>query len=157
MALCARSQLVPRLRAVNSTQLAEPWPHGASVVLIGRGLIDCLALRPAYPPNLAPRPEELTLRIRAVGLNFRDVLNVLGAYPGEPGAPGADCAGVVLAAGRAAFEDDEHVAGFESGGLAEEEEEAREHERTRSSHTISATRLASVWASCEFRTNFCSR
>ena len=34
------------------------------------------------------------LRVHAVGVNFRDVLNVLGAYPGDPGPPGADCAGV---------------------------------------------------------------
>ena len=31
-----------------------------------------------------------------MGLNFRDVLNVLGEYPGDPGPPGGDCAGVVL-------------------------------------------------------------
>ena len=37
--------------------------------------------------------------MRAVGLNFRDVLNVLGMYPGDPGPPGADCAGVVEAVG----------------------------------------------------------
>ena len=48
---------------------------------------------------------------------------------------------VVLAAGRAALEDDEDVAGFEGGGLAGEEEEAREREQTRSGHTIS-TRFA---------------
>ena len=35
-----------------------------------------------------------TLQVKAVGLNFRDVLNVLGMYPGDPGAPGGDCAGV---------------------------------------------------------------
>ena len=29
----------------------------------------------------------------------RDVLNVLGMYPGDPGAPGGDCAGVVVASG----------------------------------------------------------
>ena len=34
-----------------------------------------------------------------MGLNFRDVLNVLGMYPGDPGPPGADCAGVVTAVG----------------------------------------------------------
>jgi len=34
--------------------------------------------------------------VRSVGLNFRDVLNVLGMYPGDPGAPGGDFAGVVL-------------------------------------------------------------
>ena len=37
--------------------------------------------------------------VRAVGLNFRDVLNVLGAYPGDPGAPGADFAGEVVGIG----------------------------------------------------------
>ena len=37
--------------------------------------------------------------VRAVGLNFRDVLNILGMYPGEPGDPGADCAGIVSAVG----------------------------------------------------------
>ena len=29
---------------------------------------------------------------------FRDVLNVLGMYPGDPGAPGSDVAAVVTAA-----------------------------------------------------------
>ena len=38
--------------------------------------------------------------MRAVGLNFRDVINVLGEYPGDPGPPGGDCAGVVLQVGR---------------------------------------------------------
>jgi NADPH:quinone reductase-like Zn-dependent oxidoreductase/3-oxoacyl-(acyl-carrier-protein) synthase len=57
--------------------------------------------------NLVPAPVDVTtlapgqvaLRVAAVGVNFRDVLNVLGMYPGDPGAPGGDCAGVVLAAG----------------------------------------------------------
>ena len=31
--------------------------------------------------------------MRAIGLNFRDVLNVLGEYPGDPGPPGGDCSG----------------------------------------------------------------
>ena len=38
---------------------------------------------------------EVELRVRAVGLNFRDVLNVLGEYPGDAGAPGGDFAGRV--------------------------------------------------------------
>ena len=32
-------------------------------------------------------------------LSSRDVLNVLGMYPGDPGAPGGDCSGVVVRAG----------------------------------------------------------
>jgi NADPH:quinone reductase-like Zn-dependent oxidoreductase len=42
---------------------------------------------------------QVLLRIQAVGLNFRDVLNVLGMYPGDPGEPGADVAGVIEAVG----------------------------------------------------------
>ncbi|CAE8615450.1 unnamed protein product [Polarella glacialis] len=44
-------------------------------------------------------PGMAQLRIRAIGLNFRDVLNVMGLYPGDPGPPGADCAGTVLELG----------------------------------------------------------
>ena len=57
-------------------------------------------LRPRKQPplvgSLAPNAAEL--RVRAVGLNFRDVLNVLGEYPGNPGPPGADTAATVVAA-----------------------------------------------------------
>lgn len=34
-----------------------------------------------------------------MGLNFRDLLNVLGMYPGDPGLPGGDCAGIITALG----------------------------------------------------------
>jgi len=45
------------------------------------------------------KQHEALLRVSAVGLNFRDVLNVLGMYPGDPGPPGGDFAGTVLAVG----------------------------------------------------------
>ena len=41
----------------------------------------------------------VVLEVRAVGINFRDVLNVLGMYPGDPGPPGGDCSGVVVSCG----------------------------------------------------------
>ncbi|CAJ1437568.1 unnamed protein product, partial [Effrenium voratum] len=47
----------------------------------------------------APAPGMAQLRIRAVGLNFRDVLNVMGLYPGDPGPPGADCGATVIGLG----------------------------------------------------------
>ena len=55
--------------------------------------------------NLAPQlvdvatsigPGKVVVSVRAVGINFRDVLNVLGMYPGDPGPPGGDCSGVVV-------------------------------------------------------------
>jgi NADPH:quinone reductase-like Zn-dependent oxidoreductase/3-oxoacyl-(acyl-carrier-protein) synthase/acyl carrier protein len=39
--------------------------------------------------------DQVVLNVRSVGLNFRDVLNVLGMYPGDPGPPGGDCAGII--------------------------------------------------------------
>eukprot|EP00976_Prorocentrum_cordatum_P014746 295303-Prorocentrum_minimum.AAC.2 len=45
------------------------------------------------------------LDVFAVGLNFRDVLNVLGMYPGDPGDPGSDFAGLCVSSG----DDDEQV------------------------------------------------
>ena len=43
---------------------------------------------------------QVLLAVRAIGLNFRDVLNVLGMYPGrDPGEPGGDVAGIVAAVG----------------------------------------------------------
>jgi NADPH:quinone reductase-like Zn-dependent oxidoreductase len=49
---------------------------------------------------MQPGPKEVLLAVKAVGINFRDVLNVLGMYPGDPGAPGSDVAGVVMAKGK---------------------------------------------------------
>ncbi len=50
-------------------------------------------------------PGEVAVAVKAVGLNFRDVLNVLGMYPGDPGAPGSDCAGVVQSKGEGGSEE----------------------------------------------------
>lgn len=41
-------------------------------------------------------PAEVSLCVRAIDLNFRDVINVLGEYPGDPGPPGGDSGGVVV-------------------------------------------------------------
>eukprot|EP00931_Biecheleriopsis_adriatica_P048348 TRINITY_DN27935_c0_g1_i1.p1 TRINITY_DN27935_c0_g1~~TRINITY_DN27935_c0_g1_i1.p1 ORF type:complete len:5156 (-),score=1260.04 TRINITY_DN27935_c0_g1_i1:82-15549(-) len=57
-------------------------------------------LRPVPQTMRQPMvPGSAQLRVRAVGLNFRDVLNVMGLYPGDPGPPGADCSGTVLEVG----------------------------------------------------------
>ena len=65
------------------------------LALHGRGGFSNLTLQPQvaqYGTNL---------NVKAVGLNFRDVLNVLGMYPGNPGPPGADCAGIACGEGMA--------------------------------------------------------
>ena len=62
-----------------------------------RGAISNLVPLPYQPRKLPAGMVEVA--VQAVGVNFRDVLNVLGMYPGDPGPPGADCAGVVTASG----------------------------------------------------------
>jgi NADPH:quinone reductase-like Zn-dependent oxidoreductase len=63
-----------------------------------RGALNNLA---ALPVDTAkPGAGEVVMAVKAVGINFRDVLNVLGMYPGDPGPPGGDCAGVVLSVGK---------------------------------------------------------
>ena len=57
-----------------------------------RGVISNLFIEP-QPDMEPPADDEVLLRVRGVGLNFRDVLNVLGEYPGNPGPPGGDTAG----------------------------------------------------------------
>ena len=62
-----------------------------------RGMLDNLQLRPVM--RRAPAGGEVEIQVQAGGMNFRDVLNVLGAYPGDPGPIGSECAGVVVAVG----------------------------------------------------------
>jgi len=62
-----------------------------------RGTLQNLALVPMQ--RRAPGPGEIELRVRASGLNFRDVLNALGLYPGLIRHIGSDCAGEVTRIG----------------------------------------------------------
>ena len=70
-----------------------------------RGTIDCARLEYELRPVVGG--DEIEIEVRATGLNFRDVLNLLGRYPGEIPL-GAECAGVVIAVGS-------HVDDFEIG------------------------------------------
>lgn len=47
----------------------------------------------------SPNPGEIEIRIQATGLNFRDILNALDLYPGEPGMLGCECVGEIVAIG----------------------------------------------------------
>jgi len=65
-----------------------PTPRGALQNLI-----------PEILDTKEPESGRVFIAVKAVGINFRDVLNVLGMYPGDPGPPGGDCAGVVISVG----------------------------------------------------------
>ncbi|MGW3109405.1 SDR family NAD(P)-dependent oxidoreductase, partial [Streptomyces sp. NPDC001100] len=87
------------LRAASDEALVPPddtdaWRLGTT----GKGTLENVALLPA-PDAAAPLTAgQVRVGVRAVGVNFRDVLIALGSYPGE--APmGGEGAGVVLETG----------------------------------------------------------
>ena len=75
------------------------WSDGTPYTLqaIQRGDLDQLSLFPYE--RRSPGPGEVEIRVSASGLNFRDVLNALGMYPGDPGPLGAECSGRIVAIG----------------------------------------------------------
>jgi acyl transferase domain-containing protein/NADPH:quinone reductase-like Zn-dependent oxidoreductase/acyl carrier protein len=87
----------------------RPLRHGAAGALdtpdgkpyrleiTSRGQLDNVTLVPAA--HVRPGPGQVEIRVRATGLNFRDVLNVLDLYPGDPGPLGGECAGEIAAVG----------------------------------------------------------
>jgi NADPH:quinone reductase-like Zn-dependent oxidoreductase/NADP-dependent 3-hydroxy acid dehydrogenase YdfG len=84
---------VPRL---TRTVVAAADDHPVRLEKSG-GLIDALSLHPHA--RRAPGPGEVEIRVRAAGLNFRDVLNALDTYPGDAGPLGCECAGEIVAVG----------------------------------------------------------
>ncbi|MCM2421630.1 type I polyketide synthase [Streptomyces sp. RKAG293] len=62
---------------------------------------------------------QIRVAIRAAGLNFRDVMNVLGMYPGDAGRLGLEAAGVVVETGPgvSGFAPGDRVMGLFSGAF----------------------------------------
>jgi acyl transferase domain-containing protein/protein-L-isoaspartate O-methyltransferase len=71
-----------------------------------RGILENLKLEPTT--RCQPKAGEIEIQVHASGLNFRDILNALGLYPGDPGFLGGECAGKITMIG-------EGVEGFEIG------------------------------------------
>ncbi|HEY1279363.1 MAG TPA: SDR family NAD(P)-dependent oxidoreductase [Acidimicrobiales bacterium] len=93
--LALRGDTLLAARVVRSRAPAPAEPLELAVT--ERGTLDNLVVRPAT--RRAPGPGEVEIRVHATGLNFKDVLNALGLYPGDPGPLGGECAGVVVAVG----------------------------------------------------------
>jgi myxalamid-type polyketide synthase MxaB len=97
------AQVVLRGNTRYVARLARLAKHGGrtpqpfEMEITSRGVLDNIALKPQT--RRAPGPGEVEIEVRASGLNFRDVLNVLGMYPGDPGQPGLECAGTIVAVG----------------------------------------------------------
>ncbi|MFE4646514.1 polyketide synthase dehydratase domain-containing protein, partial [Streptomyces sp. NPDC056730] len=72
-----------------------PWRLGSRA----KGSLDGLTLAP-FPEVLEPLTgHDVRVEVRAAGVNFRDVLNALGMYPGDAGLFGSEAAGVVVGTG----------------------------------------------------------
>ena len=84
---------------------AAALPDRFQMQALPRGALENLVPQVMEPWQIN-RKKELLVKVEAVGINFRDVLNVLGMYPGDPGQPGSDFAGLVVegeGAGQAVF------------------------------------------------------
>ncbi len=67
-----------------------------------RGVLDNLKFQPLMRQK--PGPGQVEIRVCATGQNFRDVLNALNLYPGDPGPLGGECAGEISAVGEGVTE-----------------------------------------------------
>ena len=108
--------LAPRLlQWARGGHLAVPRATDYVLAPSERGAINNLRLTFAEVPT--PTQGQLQVRVETVGLNFRDVLNVLGLYPGDPGPIGGDFCGIVTELGQdtAEFEVGERVFGMMQG------------------------------------------
>ncbi|MFF1614046.1 KR domain-containing protein [Amycolatopsis sp. NPDC058278] len=98
IAIRAGEASVPRLVRARPG-LPVPAEGAWHVDVSGRGTVENLVVVPAPQAERELAPGEVRVAIRAAGVNFRDALNVLGMYPGDPGPPGNEGAGVVLEVG----------------------------------------------------------
>ncbi|MER7475247.1 SDR family NAD(P)-dependent oxidoreductase, partial [Micromonospora sp. NPDC000018] len=103
VALRGGAPYAPRLTRRAEASTLTP-PAGADAWRLDvptRGSLENLALVATDAADAPLGPLEVRVRVRAAGLNFRDVLNALGLYPGDPGPPGGEAAGVVTEVGAA--------------------------------------------------------
>ncbi len=92
------ARLVPRLQKVsNSALMAIPDGESFRLDISRPGNFDNLLLR--ADSRREPQPGEVEIHVRAAGLNFRDVMNAAGVYPGGPIPFGAECAGTISSVG----------------------------------------------------------
>ncbi len=107
IAIRAERRLVPRL------QRHKRYPDSGNLILgnvdrpyqltvATRGSLENLQLDTVE--RRAPGPGEVEIRVHASALNFRDVMNVMGLYPGDPGPLGAECAGEIVELGEGVTE-----------------------------------------------------
>lgn len=100
-------------------ELIRPVDDQFSLQSKSKGLLENLTLAPLQVKS-SLSPHEVEVDVRAVGLNFRDVLDALGLYPGDPGPLGGDGAGIITRVGEGVkdLKPGDSVLGMMSGSLA---------------------------------------
>ncbi|GAB3483568.1 beta-ketoacyl synthase N-terminal-like domain-containing protein [Nocardiopsis coralliicola] len=98
LALRDGALLVPRLGTAAPGAAGPAADRGWRLEADGSGRIDGLACRPHPDAERPLGAGEVRIDVHSAGLNFRDVLLTLGAYP-EPGTIGYEAAGTVAATG----------------------------------------------------------
>ncbi|MFF9352725.1 SDR family NAD(P)-dependent oxidoreductase [Streptomyces sp. NPDC014734] len=102
-------QFALRRGTVHAPRLARVASAGAMVPpadepawrldILDKGTLENLTLLPTPEATAPLEPGQVRVAVRAAGVNFRDVLNALGMYPGDAGLMGSEGAGVVLETG----------------------------------------------------------
>ncbi|MGB8479152.1 MAG: SDR family NAD(P)-dependent oxidoreductase, partial [Acidobacteriaceae bacterium] len=89
----------PRLRPIApvAARDSNAKQFNERLTLVTAGTLDGIEWTAA--DRQTPGEGEIEIRVRAAGLNFRDVLNVLGMYKGKSGPLGGECAGTVVRVG----------------------------------------------------------
>ncbi|MEU6479268.1 SDR family NAD(P)-dependent oxidoreductase [Streptomyces sp. NPDC047017] len=100
LALRAGQLLAPRLVRDTGAELSLPQGDAPwRLDFTPTGTLDSLYVAD-FPEAAAPLAEgQIRVALRAAGVNFRDVMNVLGMYPGDAGRLGLEAAGVVVETG----------------------------------------------------------
>ena len=99
--------------AVDSRLEKSPEDSIPSSFTLQRSSADMQFLPPSEKSNTS-----LILRVHAVGLNFRDVLNAMGMYPGDPQPIASDCSGVIMSSTKSGnLKQGDKVFGFVPGCL----------------------------------------
>jgi len=117
LALRGHDRLVARLAPWALPSFADQTPESWRLVNTDPGTLE--GLDRAALTRRAPGPGEIEIAVEVAGLNFRDVLNALGEYPGAPPL-GGECAGRVVTVGPdvQGFAPGDAVVGMSPGALA---------------------------------------
>jgi acyl transferase domain-containing protein/acyl-CoA synthetase (AMP-forming)/AMP-acid ligase II/NADP-dependent 3-hydroxy acid dehydrogenase YdfG/acyl carrier protein len=92
------ARVVPRAPKLSNGALLDiPDADSFRLDISRPGNLENLLLRRTSRPE--PQPGEVEIRVNAAGLNFRDVMNAAGVYPGGPIPFGAECSGTISAVG----------------------------------------------------------